>query len=773
VGAFRDGWPGTDIDVVRPEALRAHINDMVASLGLVVGRLARRLQWAMDQIRRLNIVREKQGTLDPEDDALFKRCDAVVKKLRGATPRTRRDAEGYDDVNTFGVLAAEGFLPGYGLDVGTVVGSAEIPFWRTGAMAFDLPRASSVALREYVPGNLIYANGHKFVARRFHRDAREETADMPVFEISTQRQAARQIATGAVPGGLGSTVLKTIAVCDVDLVHQSHISDEEDLRFQMGVATYGLERDQHNGGRAYKWGEQSLHRRRGVRLRLVNVGSSSAITRLQRFGYPICAVCGYSISPVSSERQHEQFVDSHKDRCGRAVEPLGFYADVVADVLSLPACPDQKTAYSVLEALRFAAAAVLDMHMDDLQVLVVGHVDRDEVDGLLWDPMPGGSGLIDQICERFDEIARVAKEVVGDCPSLCGTSCVDCLQTFRNGYYHAQLDRMLASEKLEAWGASLSASHEIPPKQPSSAPAEGSHPVNEAERRLRQLLLAAGFEEGVRGKQIRLDPAIGTTTPDIIYKAAHHGEQEGICIYLDGLSGHLHGSAATAAKDQIIRGWLRNNEYEVIEITVGELHDAGAMVKHFKKLAGYLGDMKRRELVTTDSSWFARAEEKKGGARGALRLVRPRPEDKFTTCVPVLPFSIAAGEFGERMESSEWVEVKGRRLSKGMFVAQVRGHSMEPRIPDGAYCLFEGPVVGSRQGRNVLVELTDRKDPETGERFTLKRYESEKATSDDGIWRHSKITLKPLNSEFSPIELTAEDEDSVRVIAEFIEVVSE
>ena len=86
---------------------------------------------------------------------------------------------------------------------------------------------------------------------------------------------------------------------------------------------------------------------------------------------------------------------------------------------------------------------------------------------------------------------------------------------------------------------------------------------------------------------------------------------------------------------------------------------------------------------------------------------------------------------------------------------------------------YSGLPVGSRQGRNVLVELSDRKDPETGERFTLKRYESEKAASDDGTWRHSKITLKPLKPEFSPIVLTADDEDSVRVIAEFVELVGE
>ncbi|MBM3465356.1 MAG: DUF1998 domain-containing protein [Armatimonadetes bacterium] len=607
--AFRQGWPAVDAEVTLPEVLRAHVLGMVRGLNEVITRLRRRLRWALEQLKRLSLVRERQGDLDPEDDALFKRCDALVKRLKGTARRTRREAEGYDDVNTFGVLAAEGFLPGYGLEVGSVLGTAEIPFWRAGAMEFALPRPPSVALREYVPGNLIYANGNRFVARRFHRDIDEQRAEMPVFEISTERQAVKQTNLTAVPGGLGATVLQTIAVCDVDLVHQSHISDEEELRFQMGVAVYGLNRDQHNGGQAYHWGGQSAHILRGVRLRLVNVGASSAIDRFQRFGYPVCTVCGQSVSPLSSERQREQFDESHQERCGRKVAPVGFYADVVADTLSLPACPDQRTAYSVLEALRFAATRVLDMHMEDLQILVIGHVDRDEVDALLWDPMPGGSGLLDQLCRRFEEVVSVAREVVVTCPSLCETSCVDCLQTFRNGYYHRHLDRKVAQERLEAWGLRLVVTHQIQAKQPSKAPAEGTHPVNEAERRLRHLLLAAGFEEGIRGRQLRLDRAVGTSTPDVIYRAQDHSEDEGVCIYLDGLSGHLHGNPATAEQDQRIRTWLRNKGYEVIEIAGSDLYDEGAMGRHFRKLAGYLGASDLRDSLRTDTRWFRRADE--------------------------------------------------------------------------------------------------------------------------------------------------------------------
>ena len=773
---FRQGWPDTDAGVTHPASLRAHVEAFADSLEDVVARLRRRLRWAMEQIRRLNVRRESQGTLDPEDEALFRRCDRLVKRLKGTTRRSRSDAEGYDDFNTFNVLAAEGFLPGYGLEAGAVVGWAEIPFWRTGAMDFSLPRAPAAALREYVPGNLVYANGHRFVARRFHRDTGEEHAEMPFYEVSTERQAVTPSRHGE-GSLLGGHVLKSMAVCDADLIHTSHISDEEDLRFQLGVAVYGLELGQHSGGKAFRWGPRPALLRRGVRMRLVNVGASAAIGRNEEFGYPVCTVCGQSVSPLSSERQREEFHKAHAERCRRPPEAIGFYADVTADALSLPACEDATTAYSVLEALRFGAARVLDMHMDDLQILVIGHAERDEVDGLLWDPMPGGSGLLDQLCERFEEIVRAAREVVDDCPAVCGTSCIDCLQTFRNAYYHRFLERAVSRERFDEWGPRLSIDHDIPPLQPAAGPEEHAAPVNDAEVKLRHLLLAAGFGEGVRGEQVRLDRALGTTTPDVIYRAPDHDPDEGVCIYLDGLSAHLHGNPETAERDREIRTWLRNRGYEVIEIAVNELDDEDAMVRHFRRLASYLGMPDIRSRVRDDRSWFrGRPGEGAQPAGPRLRVVTPSHSERYVNCVPLVPLRAAAGSFGDPQSIPddsdwEWVEVDAARpIRTGMFVAQVVGKSMEPRVPDGAYCLFASPVSGTRQGRVVLVELRDAVDPDTGQRFTVKRYRSEKTAGEDG-WRHVRIVLEPLNPEFAPIELATEDEDSVAVVAELVDVI--
>ena len=169
----------------------------------------------MDQIKRLNAVREVRGTLSGEDEALFRRCGRLVKRLKGHdSGRTR--AEGHETSITFSVLAAEGFLPGYGLETGYVIAWAEIPFWLDGAMEFVLPRPTATALREYVPGNLIYANGHRFVARCFHRDFRDDHVKMPVFEVSAEYQAVKEMPAGG-SSSLSGAVLAAMAVCDVDL----------------------------------------------------------------------------------------------------------------------------------------------------------------------------------------------------------------------------------------------------------------------------------------------------------------------------------------------------------------------------------------------------------------------------------------------------------------------------------------------------------------------------------------------------------------------------
>jgi hypothetical protein len=184
----------------------------------------------LDQIRRLQDEQRRKGTLEPDEDALYRRCDRLVKRLKGQQRRGRTETEGIDDVSTFSVLAAEGFLPGYGLDEGSVLGTAQIPRQLAEGADLELRRASAMAVREFVPGNLIYANGHRFVPRYYHFVA--ESPDPIHFSVDAGAEAVTEIGAGSGgPASLGDATLRAVPICDVDLAHQSHINDDEDHRF--------------------------------------------------------------------------------------------------------------------------------------------------------------------------------------------------------------------------------------------------------------------------------------------------------------------------------------------------------------------------------------------------------------------------------------------------------------------------------------------------------------------------------------------------------------
>ncbi|RZD17142.1 MAG: DEAD/DEAH box helicase [Candidatus Acididesulfobacter guangdongensis] len=149
--------------------------------------------------------------------------------------------------------------------------------------------------------------------------------------------------------------------------------------------------------------------------------------------------------------------------------------------------------------------------------------------------------------------------------------------------------------------------------------------------------------------------------------------------------------------------------------------------------------------------------------------------EKFVSFLPIYSLEAAATAFGreEYVENSGWMiaTVAGRKLNKDMFIAKVVGKSMEPTIPDGSYCIFRLDKGGSRNETVVLVESKQVADRDTNQKFTVKRYHSEKEYFEDGTWRHKRITLSPDNKEFEPIILENMQETDFRVVAEFIGVI--
>lgn len=150
----------------------------------------------------------------------------------------------------------------------------------------------------------------------------------------------------------------------------------------------------------------------------------------------------------------------------------------------------------------------------------------------------------------------------------------------------------------------------------------------------------------------------------------------------------------------------------------------------------------------------------------------PPAGQEYVSFVPVYNLEVAAGAWGPDMEPSEigWKELRRERLKKGMFIAWVQGHSMEPKIPSGSWCLFQPCPAGSRSGRILLVQFKTMTDPENGGRYTVKKYHSEKQQAEDG-WSHQSITLLPTNREYQPIKVTENEAPELLVVGEFVRVV--
>ncbi|HOY68954.1 MAG TPA: DEAD/DEAH box helicase [Candidatus Ozemobacteraceae bacterium] len=724
--AFTQAWPPEDAMVVTEARLAEMIDELAPQLESVLRRFKRRLEWARGELARLSREESRKGVLDPEDQAHRKRCQRIIERLKGQARRTRAQAQGgADDSDTMGALAREGFLPGYGLEAGSIVGTAEPPRMTYSLSEFDLARAPTMALREYVPGNAIYANGFRFVPRRFQL-LPDETMK---FEIDAERKVVVQIGA-AQTAPLSQREIRAVPVCDAILPSQSQISDDEEFRFQMAVSVFAMERGFHRGGTALKWGELDLRLRRSVQVRLVNVGPRSEVED-GNLGYPVCLACGQSHSPFASDKSRQDFDQKHLDRCGHKIQPTGFFADVEVDALGLHDIEDQTMGFSFMEAMRMGAARVLDMEIEDLQLLAIGRPGENRLDILMYDPMPGGSGLLDQLVSRWQEVRLAALEIVENCPGACERACIDCLQTYRNRFYHEHLDRKKAGEVLARSESALIEAHPIPEKLPKTTTTTGQ-PQTPIETRFKRFLEEAGLPMPIAQKTIEITPGM-PTIPDFYYEG-DDADEPGICMYLDGMAAHIHGNPETAEKDRFLRDQLRSRGYEVVEVRSYELDDKDAVVAAVSRIAKYLVGKEKQRKLREETGWFERAS---GGnsVQVAVEEVQQPEERRFrfirvdapaVDTVPIFDLRIAAGAFSEHQspEPEGYAKLEGLAPRESYFIARVIGDSMDEIVPDGAWCLWERiglPGVGApTSGQNLVVRRPDGDDPELG-RFTFKR----------------------------------------------------
>jgi hypothetical protein len=159
--------------------------------------------------------------------------------------------------------------------------------------------------------------------------------------------------------------------------------------------------------------------------------------------------------------------------------------------------------------------------------------------------------------------------------------------------------------------------------------------------------------------------------------------------------------------------------------------------------------------------------------------------EKYTTHLPLHSLKAAAasepaGQWGPRaqeqtIETLGWVRVTlpGRRLNDRMFIAAIEGHSMDDGksgLVDGGYAVFELWPSGSKQHLSVLVRGSFH-DPETGS-YAVKKYITDERDEEGMHHKISLVSLNPDKQHYPDIELVAEDDTAVAVVAKVVQALS-
>ncbi len=135
----------------------------------------------------------------------------------------------------------------------------------------------------------------------------------------------------------------------------------------------------------------------------------------------------------------------------------------------------------------------------------------------------------------------------------------------------------------------------------------------------------------------------------------------------------------------------------------------------------------------------------------APRIIPFESVQPFVNAVPIYDIKVAASDFTDPQfyEEFSWAELPMQvSPKKGYFIAQVIGESMNKKIPNGSYCLFEEYTAGSRNGEIVLAECTSIQDGDYSSGYTIKEYSSGKSFSEESFL-HESIVLKPVSYDDS------------------------
>ena len=171
-------------------------------------------------------------------------------------------------------------------------------------------------------------------------------------------------------------------------------------------------------------------------------------------GFNICQSCyaGFPENAGLPEKKDWHWTPTG-ETCTGSLENFSLGQRFVTDVVRLQFAHNKLTeqwnAYSLAYALLLGAAQTLQLPDNDLNVTITGGEGPDTYAIILYDNVPGGAGLVANLCDEDilrETLKKSQERMSGECG--CDSSCYGCLRSYRNQFAHPHLNRKRALEFL-------------------------------------------------------------------------------------------------------------------------------------------------------------------------------------------------------------------------------------------------------------------------------------------------------------------------------------
>ncbi|WP_326541215.1 DEAD/DEAH box helicase [Pseudorhodoferax sp.] len=449
-----------------------------------------------------------------------------------------------------------------------------------------LRRPAWIALFEFAPGNMVYANGHKLKSIRAFFDG-------GVRSTGGQRGADQsgRVESYCFCGECGFATAETVNTCpscgaeiheqrDVALIdsfeaeENTQITSSEDSRQRLI-----FERRENLLGRAdkqvqlYPYEFATLEYQHQAQLLVTNWGRQTRRGQSDRF--VLCPNCGRHKPQGLTPRAQAKWDEDHGRICNGVIRPFVLGYAFSADVLVLPVPArlvpgDEKAANAFCrtlgKALVVGAQEALEIEADEIAYFAHKN-GRGGWRIVFYETAPGGAGYLEQLGKDLPRWALASHQRLFG--HECERACYKCLKSSRNQFDHANLDKEFVRDVLFYFqqAQALEAPH---PGQAGEGERiaqqwiEGlasSSAVPMADTQIERQLQAAISERGRLPApqaqfEIRDDAGQLLTVPDFAYP------ERRIAIYCDGFA--YHGNVDALSHDARKRNALQAKGWSVL-----------------------------------------------------------------------------------------------------------------------------------------------------------------------------------------------------------------